>query len=264
MLRFLAKEVGLLFAFVVLGGVLLLCIWASSNVQTSILNDFENSQISVILKPGADELFKEAVDSNENVIGYTIHSEASNKKQLGQVYPELKNVIEPLDAKFFPTSAVIEVRDADKFMAQFAGQTYLYEKQILHKPPVELRQFMDVLTFVFSCLWLLTLTLVLYFNLERLTVREEAKWSLMKMLGSRPIKLFLPLWYGQASRMGIASACAIVIAILTVNQIKSYFAWQWSSITPSVWISFFMISIGMTLLISFSLFIVKYRRVQLG
>ena len=264
MLRFLIKEISLLSAFVILGGFLLLCVWISNNMQTSILRDFENPQISVLLADGAELMLKDLLDSDGNVIRYDIYSNEENKNRLGQIYPELKNVIAPFEDKFFPVSGVIVVKDSDRFFKDYASKSYIFEKKLMHSPPANLKSFIDVLTLLFSGLWLMTMALVLYFNLERITQKQQSKWSLMKMLGAKPIKLFLPLWYGQAIRMGIASIFAVIIAYLATNYIEGFFAWMWDDLSQYVAIGFFLASIGLTFLISLGMFTFQYRRVKLG
>ena len=264
MLRFFLKEASLLVAFVVLGGLLLLCLWITNHLNQSILKEFKDTQISVILKPDAEEDFKAWVEKAPGVIRFRMFSALDNKDRLGAVYPELKSLVLPLDQKFFPSSVIVTVSNAAAFTKALSVQSGVVESQVLHQPPVQLRRFLNILTFVFSGLWLLTLTLVLYFNLERLTVVEDQKWSLMKLLGARTFPVFLPLWYGQTLRVTIASVFAILLAVLSIRQIQSFFVWDWISLPALVWIAFFFVSVGLTSAISFSLFYYRYRQVPLG
>lgn len=264
MFRFFIKEASLLTAFIVLGGILLLCVWLLDGIQKSVLNEFQNTQVSVILKEGSLDKFKDLLEKDKNVVRYKIFSGAQNQARLGQYYPELKNVISPLDDRFFPTSAVVTLSDSKAFLSSLWASPDLFEAQLLHQPPEQLSRFLKALTFVFTGLWLLTLTLVLYFNLERLLVREEPRWSLMKMLGAKPVKLFMPLWYGQAIRISIACLSAVALSTLATHQVKSFFNWHWAGIPLKASLGFFLASLILTSLISFGLFYSKYRRVSLG
>jgi len=264
MVRFILKEASLLIAFIVLGGLLLLCFWVTHNVHENVLKEYKNSQISVVLKTGADEGFRELVEKNHNVIRYDYFSSAKNKERLGETYPELKNIIAPLEERFFPSSALVTVHDASKFLQLLDKSPELFQTQVLHQPPTKLSRFLNVMVVIFSMLWLLTLTLVLYFNLERITVREEPRWSLMKMLGAKPFMLFWPLWHGQALRITIASVCAMILAAAVSHQLRAFLVWDWTTLPLSVWIGFFFISLLVTSAISFTLFSVRYRRISIG
>ncbi len=251
-------------AFVILGGLLLICLWITMNIHQSVMREFQSAQISVILKDGSDRKFKELVEQNSNVIRYDLYSAYRNKERLSSLYPDLKNVIAPLEEKFFPMSAVVSVRDADAFLKSLQQNSQIFESQILHQPPTQIRRFASVLTAVFGCLWLLTLSLVLYFNLERITIREEPRWSLMKMLGAKPHLLFKPLWTGQMIRICMASVFAILLAVIVSYQIEHFFLWTWTRMPFSVWAGFLVVSIGVTTIISFGLFYSRYRQVAIG
>ncbi|MBN8554627.1 MAG: hypothetical protein J0L93_04205 [Deltaproteobacteria bacterium] len=264
MIRFFLKEAGMLTAFVILAGLLLLCLWVSENFQRNVFKDFQNTQISVVIKDRGEPALKELLANNSNVVQYKIYRSKDNKDRLGQLYPELKNLIGPLEDKFFPTSAIVAVKDGPAFLSLLKLSPQIVETQIVHQPPMELARFIQILTFIFSLLWLLTLTLVLYFNLERLTAKEQARWSLMKMLGERPERLFLPLLYGQSLRIGVASVFAILIALISVFRVRTMFAWNWSAIPFGSWVGFFALSLLMTAVISFVLFYQRFKRVTLG
>ncbi|MDB5039233.1 MAG: hypothetical protein JWQ35_2761 [Bacteriovoracaceae bacterium] len=264
MLRFILKEAGMLVAFVVLGGLLLLCIWLTHHMNESVLREFKDTQISVILKSEAENSFREWVEKAPDVIRFQILNPYENKGRLGEYYPELKNLISPLEQKFFPASALVTVAKPDAFLKALSQVNGIVETQVLHQPPTQLRQFLEFLTGIFSCLWLLTLTLVLYFHLERLAIVENQKWSLLKMLGSKTGSIFLPLWYGQVVRVGIASLFAILFAVIATRQIQNFFTWDWVKLPTSIWIGFFLASIGLTSAISFSLFYYRYKQVPLG
>ena len=264
MIRFFLKEAGMLTAFVILAGLLLLCLWVSENFQKNVFKDFQNTQISVVIKDRGESAFRELMTNNSNVVQYKIYRPKDNKDRLLQLYPELKNMMGSLEEKFFPTSAIVAVKDSVSFLSLLKASPHIVETQIVHQPPLELARFIQVLTFIFSILWLLTLALVLYFNLERYTAKEQARWSLMKMLGERPARLFIPLLYGQSLRIGIASLFAILIALVSVFRVRTMFAWNWSAVPIGSWVGFFVISLLLTAAISFTLFYQRFKRVSLG
>lgn len=264
MMKGVLKEASLLVAFVVLAGLLLLSLWISENFNQTLLRDFRNTQVTMILKDRNEGEFKSIVDKNPQVMNYKLYKSKENKDRLGKLYPELSNVINPLEEKFFPVSAVVTVKDADAFLQSIKSRSDLFETQIIHRPPYELQRFIRLLTILFSGLWLLTLTLVLYFNLERLAVREMPRWSLMKMLGERPMRLFAPLWVGQSVRVLIGSFCAMGLALLAISQIQSFFAWNWNVYPWFTWSAFFVVGLAVTVTVSYALFYSRYRRVALG
>jgi hypothetical protein len=264
MIRFLLKEASLLVAFVILAGLLLLCLWVSENFQRNVFKDFQNTQISLVLKDHGEAALREMVSNDSNVVQFKVFRSKDNKERLGQLYPELKNVINPLEEKFFPSSAIVSVKDGADFLKSLKSNSQIVETQIVHQPPTELATLIQILTFVFSALWLLTLALVLYFNLERITAKEVSRWSLLKMLGERPEKLFLPLWYGQSLRIGIASIFALFLATLTIFRIRTFFAWDWSAIPVWSWMGFFLASLAVTTVVSFGLFYQRFKKVSLG
>jgi hypothetical protein len=264
MFRFILKEASLMAAFIVLGGILLLCLWVTNHLNENILKEFKDTQISVILKNDSEASFKQWIEKAPDVIRFQIFGALENKDRLAKVYPELKNLVSPLDEKFFPPSALITVSKPQAFLRALGGMSDVVETQMLHEPPRQLRRFVEVLTVIFSALWLLTLALVLYFHLERLAVTESQKWSLMKVLGSKTFPVFRPLWAGQLIRVSVASLLAIFMAVFATRQIQNFFIWDWVLLPSSVWVSFFLTSITLTTLISFSLFYIRYRQVPLG
>ncbi len=265
MLQFLFKEASLLLAFVVLGALLLISLWVTQTFQSSLIRDYKNTQISVILKDGSLQKFRDLIEKDPNVIRFDLASGAKNKEKLQGLYPELQNLVAPLEERFFPASAIVAVHDGDLFLKHLKlNGSDLYESQILHQPPREIARLASLLTAIFGSLWLLTLALVLYFNLERITDVEVSRWSLMKMLGAKPYRLFAPLWYGQLARMAIASIVAIGVAFLLSSQIEKLFVWNWISLSAWVWAAFFGISIAMTSAISFGLFYSRFKKVSIG
>ncbi len=263
-MKFLIKEATLLMAFVILGGMLLLCVWISNQMNESFLKEFKNSKISIVIAPGSESEFRVWTREQPDILETDIYYSHDNKARLGALYPELRNIIAPLESRFFPSSAVLTVKNPEKTMAALKEKPELSQAQMLHAPPDNLTRLMNVLTFIFSGLWLLTLSLLLYFNLEKLAIQEEAKWSLLKMLGAKSYRLFLPLWSGQILRISIASISAIFLTIVAARQIRGLFAWNWGGVS---WITmgiFFTVAIAMTSAIAFTLFSLKYRRISLG
>lgn len=263
MLRFLLKEATVLTAFIILGALLLLSLWLSNGVNDSLIKEFRDPKISVIIPESDVETFKAAVESDSNVVRYDLFQSVENKARLSELYPELRNVISPLELRFFPVSALVTVKDAEAFL-KVLNSMGLGKKQIVHEPPQQLGTFLRILTMVLLGLWMLTLSLVLYFNVERQTVKEEARWSLMKMLGAQPFRIFLPLWLGQSIRITISACCAIALAWIASQQMTRVFAWNWTSLPASVWVGFFVVSLLLTWTVSFLLFNQRFRRISLG
>jgi hypothetical protein len=264
MLKFIIKEASVLLAFVVLGGLLLLCFWVSDGLNRGILAEYRDSKVSVVVPADRVEPFRQFVERDKNVIRYDYFNSQANKSRWSELYPEMKNVIAPLEPGFFPSSAIVTVKDASLFLQGLDRQVGITEKHIVHQPPHQLMQFLNGLTLAFGILWILTLVLVLYFNIERITAQQEARWSLMKMLGERPFKLFIPLWLGQSARISVAIIFAMALAWFSSDQIRSLFAWNWTSLGMSVWVTFVVSALFMTWGISYVLFRQRFQRISLG
>lgn len=264
MTKFILREAGLMSAFVVLGGLLLLVVWTSKHLNESLLREFKDTQISVILKADSEGEFRDWLEKSSHVVRYQILNPLENKDRLGTAYPELKNLLQPLDRKFFPPSALVTVSNADLFLKSLKSLSNVVDTQVVHEPPIQLKRFIEIMVFIFSGLWLMTLALVLYFNLERLAIMEDQKWSLMKMLGARPFPLFMKLWYGQVARVGLACALAVLLAVAAIRQIQSFFIWDWVNLSASIWMSFVLCALLLTSAISFVMFQSKFRRIPLG
>lgn len=264
MLKFIIKELSVLIAFIVLGGMLLLCYWVSDGFNRGILAEYRDSKVSVVVPPENIENFRSMVERDKNVVRYDFFSSQANKGRLGNLYPELKNVIAPLEDRFFPASAIVTVKDPAVFLQALDRQLGISEKQIVHEPPHKITQFLNGLTVVFAILWVLTLILVLYFNIERITALQEPRWSLMKMLGAKPLSLFAPLWLGQSLRITIAVVFAMMLAWFSSSQIRTLFMWNWTSLHWSVWLAFAGSALMMTWFISYVLFRQRFRRISLG
>ncbi len=263
-MKSIMREAGLMTAFVILGGLLLLCLWISHHLNQTILRDYKNAQVSVILKPEGETSFKEFLEKSPYVVRFQILRPGENRARLAKTYPELRNLVEPLDSKFFPSSALVTVSQLEAFSNSLKETSSFVESQVIHEPPLALKRFIDVITLIFSGLWILTLSLVLYFNLERIATIEDQKWSLMKMLGAKPLPLFLNLWWGQIFRVTLASLLAIALSIMAVRQIQSFFIWDWIQISNATWVGFVSMAIALTSVISLTLFYNRYKRVPLG
>lgn len=264
MLKFLIKEATVLLAFVVLGGLMLLCVWLSMGINSGIISEYRDAKVSVIVPSDKVDQFRSKIERDKNVIRYNVYSALTNKERMGDLYPELKSAIAPLETRFFPTSAIVTVKDLGMFLKSIESSPDIIEKQVVHEPPLRVANFLKVLTGIFLTLWILTLVLVLYFNIERLAVQQEARWSLMKMLGAKTFRVFTPLWLGQTLRIVVASSFAIALASLASQQVRQVFAWNWPSLSLWVWTGFFVVSLLITWVISFSLFQVRFRRITLG
>lgn len=264
MIRFILKEASMLVAFIVLGGVLLLCLWITENFQKSFLHEFQNAKISLIFKEGTESQARQLFERDKNIIRYEFFNPDANKENLGELYPELRNVIAPLDTKFFPSSAIVTTTNADAVLTSLKSQADILDAQVLHRPPERMAKLLNGITIVFSVLWILTLTLVLYFNMERLALQKEPQWSLMKMLGARSWILFGPLLWGQMTRVFVAGWCAILLSTLIIHQIQAGFAWRFQPLSWQTWLGFSLIAPALTALIAFGLFQSKYRRISLG
>lgn len=264
MLKFALKEVSILFAFIVLGGVLLLSLWISHGIQEGVLSEYKDAKVSVIISAEKAREFRDFVEKDKNVIRYEFFSADANKSRLGDLYPELRSVIAPLETRFFPPSAIVTVRDSMAFGQSLDQLSGIAEHRIVHQPPHRLTQFLKALPVVFGILWLLTLILILYFNVERAATENEARWSLMKMLGARSSRLFVPLWLSQSGRIALASCCAVILAYVSTRQVQVLFAWNWTALPTGVWVGFFMASLIITAVISFLIFRHRYQKVALG
>lgn len=264
MVRNIFREVGLLLAFIILGALLLLTIWLSQNFQNQIAKEFKQDQISLILKAEHAELFERKLKSQSFVEKVTVFSASQNKQKTQGLYPELRSVLEPVESNLFPTSAIVSVNDLAAFETWISGESDLYESKIVHSPPLKLKVFMQVLSGIFLALWILTLGVVIYFNLERISTQEEAKWSLMKMLGARSDRIFLQLWYGQATRIGLACLFAGLVFFVLSVQIRQVFPWGWGGMGVLWWGGFMVLSLALTSVLSYYFFRSKYQGLSLG
>lgn len=263
-LKLIFREAGMLVAFVVLGSLLLLSYWITSNVDRSILAEYGNTSVSVILKNDSVQEFKSMLEKDSNILRYKIMDASENRERLRDLYPELSSVLSPLDKSFFPVSATVSVNNGERFLSRIESNPGVVSSHILHKPPQQLSRFLNIATFVFTGLWVLTLVLVLYFQLERLSYVQLRRWSLLKMLGQKPLKIFWPICFGQLARVGVASVLALSLASLVAGEFLQVFSWQWAEISFLTWMTFIGVSLSLAVFVFMGLFLLRFRRVSLG
>jgi hypothetical protein len=263
MLKTVFKESSVLFAFVILGALLLISVWLTDSLNQSILAEFKEVKVSVVVPPEKIETFRTWADNESSVSRYEIASASTNKESLALAYPELKSLIQDLDLRFFPSTALITAKDATSMLDSLSKAGFV-ERQVIHQPPQALVTLMTWLSGVFLGLWAMTLVLVLYFNIERLTVQEEPRWSLFKMLGEKPLRIFMPLWLGQSARVGLASLLAMGLAFLVSRNLDSFMAWESLDLSWMIGLAFFGLSLLITFVVSLGLFQSRFRRISLG
>jgi len=257
-------EIGLQLAFIVLGALFLASFWIFSNVDSSLVQEFKNDRVSVILNPDYVDDFKSFVRDREDVIQYEIQDREANKNSLRKLYPELGSVLEQLEESFFPVSVSLQVKDAPAFLKGLESLPEVSAAQIVHRPPVKLKQFLSGSSALFLSLWILALVVVLYFQMERLAQLQMDRWSLMKMLGAPSMKLFLPICYPQLGRIILASGLAVFLSAIFAREFESVFLWQWE---PLSWLVNSLFVVGSSLIgfaVCFVLFKLRYREVALG
>jgi len=264
MFKLIIKEASILTAFVVLGGILLMSFWLSYGFDTGIMAEYKDSKVSLSFENAKMDELRGILEKDRNVVRYEVSSSEENKRKLGELYPELKSVMGPLENKLFPASALVTVREVGSFLKKIEGWGSLIDRHLVHEPPHQLANFLRLLTGAFLLLWVMTLGLVIYFNVDRIVSEQEGRWSLMKMLGAKPYTLFLPVLYGQGLRIFIASAFSILLAIFASGQVRQIFAWNWSSLPMSVWLGFFITALIMTGIISSLLCQLHFKRISLG
>gem|GEM_PF-3896253 len=263
-LKQLIREASLLLAFVVLGTLLLLSFWISKNVNQSLLREFKNDRVSVIVNEASLQTFRQFLNSDKNVVRYQIHDRQDNKQKLGELYPELKSVLAPLEDDYFPISATVSVKNGPAFIQKLQDKLKFQGAQLIHRPSTALKSFLEMATLVFSFLWIFALFIFLYFQLERLAFRESQTWSLVKMLGAKPFKIFWPLCAGQLTRIGFASIFACVLSLALAREFNGIFSWKWDTPGLGIWFSFVTISLFSAGIVFILMFVSRFRRVSLG
>lgn len=262
--RWVAKEAVTLFAFVLMGSFFLLALWMSLSLDQQLLSEFKNDKISLILESDQEAELRAWAEGQEQVLSYALFSGEENKATLQKLYPELKNVLESLEASFFPISATLSVTQVEPVIEGLRAVGLQAREQIVHQAPRDLQVFLFGLSAVFFTLWLLTLVLVLYFQLERMSFQESRRWSLMKMLGAQARDIFWPLCGFQLLRVLVASTLAVFLATLAARQFEAFFQWGWSPLSWPVLSLFVVFSLLIAAASLFALFGLKFKRVQLG
>ena len=93
---------------------------------------------------------------------------------------------------------------------------------------------------------------------------ESNRWSLMKMLGARPLKLFFPLLGSQILRVGLAATLSALGAYFVSQQVQSVLSWSWMSLPSGVWIGYFLMSLAIASVIALGLFKYRFGKVVFG
>jgi hypothetical protein len=264
LVKVLLKELGLVSAFVVLGSLLLVSAWLSTSVQSSFFGEFKQDLVSVILEPKKIEAFESLMQSTPEALRYEIQSAEENRQQLSVLYPELSSILDVVDSQLFPVSATIVSENGQQLVSKLQGRSELIRAQLIHQPPTSLRNFLGLMTATFGFLWIFTLVLFLYFQLERLAFQQTQKWSLMKMLGAEANKVFFPILGAQLIRIFAASLLAIVFAYFMSTGILEIFSWEWSALSLGHASLFLAISLLVGVVLLYSLFLIRYRQVSLG
>lgn len=263
-LRGLLKETGLQLAFIVSGVFLLISFWSLQNLDRDLLSEFKEDRISIVLEADQVAEFKKILESNAEVLRYEVHEAKENKLALANLYPELESVLKPLDAEYFPISATVSVKDAQKFLASIKAELSNFGSYLIHEPPQKLKTFLQLSVGLFFGLWLFTLGLILFFQLEYLAHRDEQKWSLMKMLGASRSRVFWPICGLQLARILASCLIAIGVSFWIAREVESIFNWGWNAFTPWVWASFTGISIFIAIGLFMTLFSIRFQKVKLG
>jgi len=258
------KEAGLYIAFILMGTLLLISFWVSTNLQESILSEFRYKTMTLIFASEPSAEFRKLVENSPAVVRYELRGAYANKDQIRKQYPELSNVVENLDEQYFPSSALVTLRDLDSFQSALKTIPDEVEKTIVHQPPQKIATFFNMLLGLFAFLWLLILALLIYFKLERLAVKETARWSLMKMLGARASQIFLPLCWLQVLQIGVGSFAVLLLATFSMGYLRKLFSWNWENLSSSVQIQFFVGTLVVGVGLFFFIFSARYRRTALG
>jgi hypothetical protein len=252
----------LLLAFIIIGSFLLVSWWVNDEINLSVLRDYKETHVSLVVSDR--EAFRNWITQAPGVVRYKIFSSDDNRERLGEAYPELKSVIGSLETRLFPSTVWVTVEDSDAFLKSVSKSGLGIESQLVHQPPKSLQSVLRLMTLIFSLLWVATLSLILYFNLERATLIQIQRWSLMKLLGARPHQVFLPLWRSQSIRMGFASIIAVFLARWLAGVLSSQTLGQAAHLSARLNFGFIAASLLLTSVFAYLLFYLRYKRVPLG
>lgn len=263
LLKLVLREFGLILAFVTLGVLLLVSFWMTSNVEKSFLAEFRQDQVSVVIDGEKESEFTQLMQAQPEVLRFELQSPEDNRDLLASQYPELATVLEDLPLAQFPMTAHIVTEEGEALLRSLNQQPEIVQAQLVHRAPLALKSFLDVMTLVFGLLWAFTLVMFLYFQLDRLAFRDVQKWSLMKMLGAKATRIFWPVWFRQALRLTVAALLAVLVAHFVTGLILESFAWPWEGLSFALWAGFVALSVGLGSLFLYLLFVLKYRQVPL-
>jgi len=258
------KEAGLYVAFILVGTLLLLSFWISTNLQDSILSEFRYKTMTLIFAEDPSVEFRKLVESHPSVVRYEIQGAYANKDQIRRQYPELATVVENLDEQYFPSSALVTLRNLSGFQTALKSIPDRVEKSIVHQPPLKIATFFNMLLGLFGFLWLLILALLIYFKLERLAVKESARWSLMKMLGARASQIFLPLCWIQILQISFGGFAVLLLATFSMGYLRGLFEWNWENLSPMIQVEFLIGTLVVGIGLFFLIFSARYRKTALG
>src|SRR5262249_27168708 len=138
------------------------------------------------------------------------------------------------------------------------------ESSYHHRPPSSLQKILHTGVLVFSILWIFMLALVIYFQLERIAIREAHRWSLMKMLGAAPRQVFMNHFSTQMLRIVIGSLVSVFLCFVSIQALREAFHWSWEPL-PKLWYGGFMsLALCAGFVMFFTFFSNRYRKTQLG
>ncbi len=264
LMKTFVKEGGLYLAFVIMGCLLLLSFWVSNNVRDGLMKEFRHQSMTLVFSSEPSNEMRDLLNKSSAVVRYEIRSAFENKVKIQKEYPELASTLADLDDEFFPSSALITLRDLPGFERELKRVPDVIEKSIVHSPPQKIATFFNGLLGLFGFLWFLLLALLIHFKLERLAVRESARWSLMKMLGAKPSQIFLPACWIQMGQIAVGSLCVLLLTGLSMSYLRRLFDWEWAGLSMGAQLGFFVGSVVIGVFMFFLIFAGRFRRTALG
>lgn len=258
------REVGLHIAFIVMSALLLLSFWLSQNVSQSVLAEFKYQSLSLVLKAELTPELREYLQSSRDVVRYDVQSAHENREELMRYFPEIEPTLGDLDEAYFPVSVLITTENVESLVQGLKSFEGLIESQMVHAPPSKLVSLFHWAMGLFLFLWFLILSLLVYFQLDRLAVKDSARWSLMKMLGAKPSQIFLPICWTQALRLAIGGVLGIALFSLAADYLREVFDWSWPALSVWVQATFFTACLAIGMGLFFTVFSFRYRRTALG
>lgn len=263
-IKLFIRELGLVSAFVVLGALLLVSAWLTTNIQKNFFGEFEQDVVSIIFEQEDLARLEAWMSETPEVLRYEARGPLENREELQRLYPELRSILSEMEEAVFPASATIISDNASSLMTKLEARPELVSAQLLHQPPIALRQFVQFMTLTFGLLWVFMLVLFLYFQLERIAFRRSHEWSLMKMLGAEPRRVLFPILGSQLARIGFASILAVGCAYFVSGAILQLFSWSWQPLSLLFSAGFIALSLLVGFSVLFVLFRLRYRQVAVG